>query len=272
MATVTCPFSDQVPSIPRRSRMAMIAVTTAVALVAGCGGGDEPASSRPIQAGPATTSTTSAAVVGPQPVAPGPLAPGSYETVKFRPKLSLRVGEGWSLLGDAENGIALAPEFDPATGPKKQVTVTAVKWVFDKPLLTDKELDANRERHIRPAPRDLVGWLRANPYLKLSTPRPARLGGRRGVRFDLAVKKVPGPSNCQQFAPHHCVMLFPITRGSGEPIDLVEVDEFPGRYTTRYTLVEVRGQPVLVGVGAPADQFKAFAGEADTLLKTVSFA
>jgi hypothetical protein len=83
----------------------MIAVTTAVALVAGCGGDDEPASSRPIQAGPATTSTTSAAVVGPQPLAPGPLAPGSYETVKFRPKLSLRVGEGWSLLGDAAQGL-----------------------------------------------------------------------------------------------------------------------------------------------------------------------
>lgn len=269
MATVTCPFSDQVPSIPRRSRMAMIAVTTAVALVAGCGG-DEPASSRPIQAGPATTSTTSAAVVGPQPVAPGPLAPGSYETVKFRPKLSLRVGEGWSLLGDAENGIALAPKFDPATGPVKQLTVTAVRWVFDEPLLTDKERNANREAHIRPAPRDVEAWLRANPYLKVGPSRPARLGGVRGVRFDLHVKEPAGPTNCPQFGgPHHCVYLVAITRGTGvEPIELVEVGGGP----SRYTLVEVQGQPVLVGVSAPPDQFEEFVAEADKVLKTVRFA
>jgi hypothetical protein len=142
--------------------------------------------------------------------------------------------------------------------------------VFDDPLLTDKERDANREEHIRPAPRDLVGWLRANRYLKVGPSKPARLGGVRGVQFDVTVKKIPGPSNCPSFGgPNHCVMLFPITRGPNvEPIELVEVSGSP----SRYTLVQVRGQPVLVGVGAPSDQFKAFVAEADKVLKTVSFA
>jgi hypothetical protein len=251
-----------------RIRVATVAVAVAALVAAGCGGKEEPAPSRPIQEGPATTSTASGATAGPEPVTPGPLEPGSYTTVEFRPMLSFRVGEGWGLLGDAENGIALASRFDPAKGPEKQLTVTAVKWVFDEPLLTDKELDANREQHIRPAPRDLLGWLRANPHLRIGAARPARLGGVRGVQFDVNVKDIPGPSNCRQFAPHHCVTLFPITRGSEEPIELVEVGGSP----SRYTLVELRGQPVLVTVGAPTGQFAAFLAEADKLLETVSFA
>jgi hypothetical protein len=251
----------------RWSRMAMVAVAAAVALAgAGCGGDDEPAPSRPIQSGPATTS--SGAGAAPRIPAPGPLAPGTYETVKFRPKLSFRVGEGWGLLGDAENGIALAPKFDPATGPEKQITITAVKWVFDKPLLTDRELDANRERHILPAPRNLLRWLQANPHLQIGAAKPARLGGVRGVQFAVTVKKIPGPSNCQQLAPRHCVTLFPVTRGSEEPIEVVEVSGSP----SRYILVEVDGQPVLVTVGAPPGQFSAFLAEAGKVLETVSFA
>jgi hypothetical protein len=250
----------------RRLRIVTVSAAIAVALVAaGCGGRDEPAPSRPIQAGPATTSGGEAP---PPALAPGPLEPGTYETVKFRPKLSFTVGEGWGLLGDNENGIALAPKFDPAKGPERQLTITAVKWVFDEPLLTDKELDANRERHIRPAPRDLVGWLRANRYLKVGPSKPARLGGVRGVQFNVAVKDIPGPSNCQQLAPRHCVMLFPITRGSQEPIDSIEVSGGP----SRYTVVEVKGQPLVVSVGAPAGQFKAFLADADKVLRTVSFA
>jgi hypothetical protein len=251
-----------------RVRVATVAVAVVALVAAGCGGEEESGPSRPIQAGPASTSTTAAARAGPQPVAPGPLAPGTYETVEFRPKLSFRVGEGWGLLGDAENGIALAPRFDPATGPDKQLTVTAVKWVFDETLLTDKERNANRERHIRPAPRDVEGWLRANPNLTVGPSRPATLGGARGVQFDVRVKDLPGPSNCQQFAPNHCVLLFPITRGGEEPIELTEVGGSP----SRYTLVEVEGQPVLVTVGAPADQFAAFVAEADRVLRSVRFA
>jgi hypothetical protein len=168
MATDNAFTVDQAGPV-RRTRLAVVAAAGLLALAAAGGGGrDEPAPSRPIQEGPATT--TSGAAASPRTLAPGPLEPGTYTTVEFRPTLSFRVGEDWGLLGDAENGIALAPKFDPATGPEQQLTVTAVKWVFDQPLLTDKELDANRERHIRPAPRDLLGWLRANPYLKLAPP------------------------------------------------------------------------------------------------------
>jgi hypothetical protein len=252
-----------------RIRTVAVVLAGVVALgAAGCGGGDEPAPARPIQEGPAT-STSGAGGTAPQVLAPGPLEPGTYETVKFRPKLSFTVGEDWGLLGDSEHGIALAPRFDPATGPEQQLTVTAVKWVFDDPLLSDRELDANREAHIRPAPRDLEAWLRANPHLRVGPARPARLGGRRGVRFDVNVKKIPGPSNCQQFEPNHCVLLFPITRGANvEPIELAEVEGSP----SRYTLVEVDGQPVLVTVGAPTDQFEEFLAEADKVLETVTFA
>lgn len=257
------------PGRARRDRAAMVAVAGVMALVAAaCGAEDEPAPSRPIQAGPTTTAGSGGAGA-PQALAPGPLAPGTYETVKFRPKLSFRVGKDWGLLGDNENGIALAPKFDPATGPERQLSITAVKWVFDEPLLTDQELNANRERHIRPAPRDLLGWLRANPNLKLGPSRPTRLGGVRGVQFDVTVKDIPGPSNCPQFGgPHHCVLLFPITRGGAEPIELVEVGGSP----SRYTVVEVEGQPLVVSVGAPASQFKAFLAQADQVLETVSFA
>jgi hypothetical protein len=252
----------------RQFRIVSVVMAGLLVLAAGCGGGEEVGPSRPIQTGPATMTTT-AATAGPQPVAPGPLEPGTYETVEFRPKVSFRVGEDWGVLGDAENGIALAPRFDPARGPDKQLAFTAVKWVFDDPRLTDKELATNREDHIRPAPRDIERWLQANRYLEVGPSKPARLGGVRGVQFDLRVKDLPGPSNCQQFEPNHCVLLFPITRGANvEPIELVEVGGSP----SRYTLVEVEGQPVLVTVGAPADQFEDFLAEADKVLKTVTFA
>jgi hypothetical protein len=253
-----------------RNRIVPVALAGVFALVAaGCGGGDEPAPARPIQQEGATT-TSGAAGNAAQALSPGPLEPGTYRTVDFRPTLSFRVGKDWGLLGDAENGIALAPKFDPATGPEKQLTFTAVRWVFDEPLLSDDERNANREAHIRPAPRDVEAWLRANPYLKVGPSRPVRLGGVRGVRFDVSVKEPPGPTNCPQSGePHHCVYLFAITRGSGvEPIELVEVGGAP----TRYTLVEVQGQPVLVGVGAPSGQFEDFVTEADKVLETVRFA
>ena len=255
----------------RNRMMVVVALAGVAALVAaGCGGGDEPAPARPIQEQAATTTSGAGGAAAAQPLSPGALEPGSYRTVDFRPPLSFRVGKDWGLLGDAENGIALAPKFDPATGPVKQLTFTAVRWVFDEPLLTDKERNANREAHIRPAPRDVEAWLRANPYLKVGPSRPARLGGVRGVRFDLHVKEPAGPTNCPQFGgPHHCVYLVAITRGTGvEPIELVEVGGGP----SRYTLVEVQGQPVLVGVSAPPDQFEEFVAEADKVLKTVRFA
>ena len=91
--------------------------------------------------------------------------------------------QGLGLLGDNQNGILLAQQLDPTSNPERIIAVSTVRWVFDKPLLTDKELDQARERHIRPAPHDLLGWLRA--------------------------------SNCQQYAPRHCVALYPITRGGG---------------------------------------------------------
>jgi hypothetical protein len=142
-----------------------------------------------------------------------------------------------------------------------------VKWVFDQPLLTDKQLNTERERHIKPAPRDLLAWLRDHRYLKTTAPEPVSLGGVRGVQFDVTVDKVPsGPSNCEQYAPAHCVMLFPITR-TGELIDFVEVSGAP----SRYTLLDVGGQPVLITVGAPSNQFEAFAAEADRVLRTFSF-
>ena len=250
-----------------RNRIAAVVLGMVALGVAGCGGGYEPAPARPIGQ-EAVTSTSGAGRTAAQVLSPGPLEPGSYTTQAYRPKLSFRVGKDWALFGDNQNGILLAQQLDPTSNPERIISVSTVRWVFDKPLLTDKELDQARERHIRPAPRDLLGWLRVNPYLKLGRPKPVPLGGARGVQFDLTVKEIPGPSNCQQYAPRHCVALYPITRGGGDPIDAVELSGT----RSRYTLVHVRGLPVLVSVGAPPGQLRAFLPEADKVLKTVSFA
>jgi hypothetical protein len=45
-----------------------------------------------------------------------------------------------------------------------------------------------------------------------------------------------------------------------------------GGSPSRYTLVEVEGQPVVAVVGGPADQFEEFVVEAGKVLETVTFA
>lgn len=235
-----------------------------VVVAAGCGDqGGTAGPAKPIQAGPTPAPSTQAAS---RELTSGPLAPGLYTTATYRPRLSFKVGADWALLGELPNGFLLAYQADPTGEPKKVITVSTINWVFDKPLLTDREVSTERDRHIRPAPRDLLAWLRAHPYLHLGTPKRVTLGGVDGQQFDVTVKKIPGPSNCQQFAPAHCVTLFPITR-TGEPVDLAETDDAP----SRYTLLRVGGKPVLVVVSAPKDQKAAFVAEADKLLRTVSF-
>ena len=153
--------------------------------------------------------------------------------------------------GELPDGLALAPNSDADT--LRSVSITAIKWITDKPLITDGELRNVREQHVKPAPRDLLGWLRANPYLQLTARKPVRIAGLRGVQFDVTVRNVPrGMTTCAQFAPRRCVTVFALTHGEG--FELAELEGVP----SRYTLLDVKGQRVLVSVSAETGQLDTF--------------
>jgi hypothetical protein len=253
------------------NRVAALAFLAVMAIAAACGGNAEPARSAPTTAESAAASSTSPSAAatptqsGPQILPSGDLEPGTYTTGAFKPRTTFRVGPNWVVQGELPGGLALAPKSVADT--LRSVSITTVKWIIDKPLITDGELRNLREQHVKPAPRDLVGWLRANPYLRLTAPKPVHLAGLRGVQFDLTVRNVPpGITTCAEFAPKRCVTLFALTHGEG--FELAELEGVP----SRYTLLDLKGQPVLVSVSAEKGQLDAFfRGQAAEILTTLSF-
>jgi hypothetical protein len=213
-----------------------------------------------------TTGTTAAPEDRPLP-AGGPLEPGAYRTTTFEPAVSFRVGAGWEVpVGETAGSFTIGRDVDP-TAPLdgKYLTFVRVEQVFAVPLLTDDQLRGTRGKYLRPAPRDVVAWLRAHPYLEVFAPRRIRVGGLAGTRGDVAVAGVPDrPDTCEDLNPRQCVALFPFA-GSSEIFVAVEGPP------SRNFVLDTRGAPLLVTVDAPEAERAAFLALAETVLRTVRF-
>src|SRR5215208_3872781 len=111
----------------------------------------------------------------PLPEEPKALRPGTYRSEEFKPSLSFHVGKGWSSTPFPEASDVLEITLGQTAG----LTFVNVQEVY-KPTKTGGP-------NVVDAPEDMVGWLQQHPYLQTSKPEPVRVGGVKGLQFDVVV-------------------------------------------------------------------------------------
>src|SRR3712207_3237225 len=139
-------------------RMGMLLVMTLLLLLATACGAQEEAKPRPL------------------PEDPQALRPGTYRSEEFEPSFSFKVGERWTNLPpEMPDDLALV------WGQTRFLGFFKAQGVY-KPTERYEQVDA---------PKDLVGWLRRHPHLRISTPEPVEVGGIEGERLDVVVGDLP---------------------------------------------------------------------------------
>src|SRR5215208_7874749 len=148
--------------VGRVLRLGLLVVLVVLALSA-CGGDEKKAKARPL------------------PEDPKALRPGTYRSEEFKPSLSFHVGKGWSSSPLEEASDVLQIEI--ARGQTAGLGFTTVQEVY-KPTKTGTP-------NVVDAPEDMVGWFQQHPYLQTSKPEPVRVGGVKGVQFEVVVGDRP---------------------------------------------------------------------------------
>jgi hypothetical protein len=215
--------------------LGLLVVLVVLALSA-CGGDEKKAKARPLPEDPKT------------------LRPGTYRSEEFKPSLSFHVGKGWS-----SSPLEASDVLQIARGQTAGLGFVNVQEAY-KPTKTGTP-------NVVDAPEDMVGWLQQHPYLQTSKPEPVRVGGVKGVQFDVVVGDRP-----QNYIPvcttivgnPNCVDLFRLS--TGWPILLVE-----GEKARSIVLEDVGGETVTIGFSSPASEFGELAPEAQKVLDSVEW-
>ena len=217
--------------------LGLLVVLVVLALSA-CGGGEKKAKARPLPEDPKT------------------LRPGTYRSEEFKPSLSFHVGKGWSsssFLVEASDVLQIT------RGQTAGITFLNAQVVY-KPNRTGPP-------NLVDAPKDIAGWLQQHPYLQTSKPEPVRVGGVKGVQFEVVVGDRPqnyiGTCTSMVGQPN-CVDLFRLSTGG--PILLVE-----GEKAGVIVLEDVEGESVTIGFVSPASEFGELAPEAQKVLDSVEW-
>lgn len=119
----------------------------------------------------------------------GELEAGTYDIRVFQPNVRLTVPAGWQGLRDNVDDFG----FGPLDGG--EVDAGLIQVVIDGPCLESPT------KTIGSAPRDLIGGLQANPFLKVDSALPINLAGRSGLRVDIDVAKLPTEAECPNARP-----------------------------------------------------------------------
>jgi len=212
-------------------------VVVVVLALSACGGDEKKAKARPL------------------PEDPKALRPGTYRSEEFKPSLSFRVGKGWS-----SSPLEASDVMEITTrGQTAGLTFVNVQEVY-KPTRTG-------EPNVVDAPEDMVGWLQQHPYLQTSKPEPVRVGGVKGVQFDVVVGDLPQnyiPTCTSIVGNPNCVDLFRLSTGG--PIFQIEGEKVGG-----IVLEDVEGETVAIGFYSPASEFGEFAPDAQKVLDSVKW-
>jgi hypothetical protein len=220
--------------VDRVLSLGLLVVLVVLALSA-CGGDEKKAKARPL------------------PEDPKALRPGTYRSEEFRPSLSFHVGKGWSSSVEASDFLEIR------RGQTAGLSFGNAQKVY-KPTRTGKQ-------NLVDAPKDMVGWFQQHPYLQTSKPEPVRVGGVKGVQFDLVVGDRPQTyiGTCTSIVGNpNCVDLG--RSSTGEPIFLVEGEKVRG-----IVLEDVGGEWVAIGIISPTSEFEEFVPEAQKVIDTVKW-
>jgi hypothetical protein len=128
----------------------------------------------------------------PLPAGTGPLEPGTYITEALGPSLTFTVGDGWSIGGEAVEGVGVDLVPDPYSydGPEDRAALGITRSdgeVFEGycvPAGGDYEAFNQMRTSIEPTAQALADHLAANPYLETSEPVPVEIGGHSGLQLD----------------------------------------------------------------------------------------
>jgi hypothetical protein len=209
-------------------RVALL-ITLVVLAVSACGGGQEQASKpRPL------------------PEDEKALRPGEYHSEEFKPSLSFRVGEGW-----ATSPPEVSDSLKILRGETAGVRFVSAQKVYKPGTLEVVE-----------APKDLVGWFQHHPYFNTDDPKPATVGGVKGMQFDVVVEDLPQDNfgACGS----ECVDIF--SSSSEGWIALREGDKGHA-----IVLEDVNGETVFIGIASLASTFDEFAPKAQEVLDSVKW-
>src|SRR5919107_2698566 len=212
--------------VSRVLRLGLFVVLVVLALSA-CGGDEKKAKARPL------------------PEEPKALRPGTYRSEEFKPSLSFRVGKGWS-----SSSLEASDFLEITRGQTTGMNFSNAQEVY-KPTKTGSA-------NVVDAPKDMVGWLQQHPYLQTSKPEPVRVGGVKGVEFDVGVGDLPKGYNptCSSIEGNpNCVDLGSLSTGGQIFVD-------GGDKTRVIVLEDVGGETVTIGFFSPASEFEEFAPEA----------
>jgi hypothetical protein len=215
--------------------LGLLVVLVVLALSA-CGGDEKKAKARPL------------------PEEPKALRPGTYRSEEFKPSLSFHVGKGWS-----STSLEASDFMQIARGQTAGLGFGNVQEVY-KPTKTGGP-------NVVDAPKNIDGWLQQHPYLQTSKPEPVRVGGVKGLQFDVVVGDRPQsyiPTCTTIIGNPNCVDLFRLSTGG--PILLVE-----GEKAGVIVLEDVEGETVTIGFVSPASEFGELAPEAQKVLDSVEW-
>jgi hypothetical protein len=215
--------------------LGLLVVLVVLALSA-CGGDEKKAKARPL------------------PEDPKALRPGTYRSEEFKPSLSFRVGKGWS-----SSPLEASDILEITRGQTTGMNFSNAQEVY-KPTKTGSA-------NVVDAPKDMVGWLQQHPYLQTSKPEPVRVGGVKGLQFDVVLGDLPQTYNgtCSSVVGNpNCVDLFRLSTGG--PILLVE-----GYKASFIVLEDIEGETVTNGFVSRASEFGEFAPEAQKVLDSVEW-
>jgi hypothetical protein len=105
------------------------------------------------------------------------------------------------------------------------------------------------------APKDMVGWFQHHPYLDTEKPKPATVGGVKGVQFDFVVS--------EDF-PSDDITLFKYSDGS--------TGDLGKEYKFRAIILkDVKGKTVTITIGAHANDFEGFLPKSQKVLESVKW-
>src|SRR5215213_11718376 len=216
--------------------LGLLVVLVVLALSA-CGGDEKKAKARPL------------------PEEPKALRPGTYRSEEFKPSLSFRVGKGWS-----STSLEASDFMQIARGQTAGLGFGNVQEVY-KPTKTGG-------LNVVDAPKNIDGWLQQHPYLQTSKPEPVRVGGVKGLQFDVVLGDLPQTylGTCTTIVGQpNCVDL--VRLSTGEPILLAE-----GEKAGVIVLEDLEGETVGIGFFSRASEFEEFVPEAQKVIDTVKWA